>query len=918
AQEERAGGSSPPRRARSRRELRSRHWCLRKELREVKKLHGEEQDRWAREKELLLRQVADIQGRENRRTLLELRVTLHELRLRLRREETERRELQLRRAHEQCAWQRERAELQRRIAQLEARGKDEMQGGQMAPSAGPRDALERDREEQKRLLADTHATAVALRLQLESSEQDWAQHKADLLERFDAERREWEDQLGDMQRKIEELYDEVKAHRRGTEVGPNSKMHDGDLKISLQSSRTSSSIFTNFHSSNDESETPNQHSNICTDSSHHESERNNGPAGNRSNGCTDHYKSSEWDFYAAELEDILKGCLRKGSEHSSPEQQTCSSSSSTTWPVFSSPSPTKHPAFDSPSLDLQRCCSSPSSIKCEVCESPSLSRYQACSSSPQIFGLALENNRRRNIMALNTARQEISRVSKELCSYQDEIRKKSDFRHELFSFLHEFEGQQNKKDQTKNEVPDVSLSPVCDFQALEEQSWIHWEGAARDVDSSLPQRKTDAPPVPLRTTSWYPSSSTALESSIETKPISSVSADRKYSSPSVLRKFGAMSLENEGKTLMDSVVVSSLVPSDSKCNISCCHSQWSCDGSKFGSSKSSTYVPVRNCQSGAPTQEEGPACTENELPTYLLEQLQLLDTDFLSDRLRPLPLEVPSSHSNSARPWRNKTLEMKTAEFNRTVFHGEMGHSVEEDSLTAECVLQYPDTLSMHSIPKSLSETCEQNPEDARAGNYQNRNDSSFSAFSQSISDADIQSKGPRTRLVLLTGSPRTGRSEQGVDTWSKVLNEQPWRPGTLAAYPRPGESRSNYGAVERILRTYQGNCGSNENSLRSPYSREESDLAEQLELLDIEDLSNPIKRLHMPLQTTSTQSVTTSSPQESKDSSFVSIKKSFSRPVRPAKQRPPSRWANRSPCAPSAPSSATSIFTHKSVSSRS
>lgn len=67
------------------------------------------------------------------------------------------------------------------------------------------DTLKREREEQKRLLADTHSAAMDLRCRLENSEKGWVKEKSELLERFDSERKEWENQLMDMQQKIEEV-----------------------------------------------------------------------------------------------------------------------------------------------------------------------------------------------------------------------------------------------------------------------------------------------------------------------------------------------------------------------------------------------------------------------------------------------------------------------------------------------------------------------------------------------------------------------------------------------------------------------------------------------------------------------------------------------------------------------------------------
>lgn len=67
------------------------------------------------------------------------------------------------------------------------------------------DTLKRERAEQKRLLEDTHSAAMDLRCRLDSSEKGWVKEKSELLERFEAERKEWENQLMDMQRKIEEV-----------------------------------------------------------------------------------------------------------------------------------------------------------------------------------------------------------------------------------------------------------------------------------------------------------------------------------------------------------------------------------------------------------------------------------------------------------------------------------------------------------------------------------------------------------------------------------------------------------------------------------------------------------------------------------------------------------------------------------------
>ncbi|KAA8591547.1 hypothetical protein FQN60_016921, partial [Etheostoma spectabile] len=103
-----------------------------------------------------------MQGGENRRILLDLKTVLEEVQAEVKKEEEKRGELQLQYTRDRCAWELERAELKCRIAQLEARE------GAGLISGGVRSAA------------------------------------AELLERFDVERREWECQLKDMQKKIEE------------------------------------------------------------------------------------------------------------------------------------------------------------------------------------------------------------------------------------------------------------------------------------------------------------------------------------------------------------------------------------------------------------------------------------------------------------------------------------------------------------------------------------------------------------------------------------------------------------------------------------------------------------------------------------------------------------------------------------------
>ncbi|XP_048882463.1 uncharacterized protein KIAA0408-like isoform X2 [Brienomyrus brachyistius] len=850
---------------------------------------------------------------------------------------------------------------------------------------------------------------MALRCHLECSERGWARHRAEVLERFDAERREWELQLRDMQHKVEELCNEVKSHRDRT------GMRSSPLRLSLQSNTTGSSVLSDPVSRNGSSDHPDSR---CDPITCHE----DGYV-----AAADRHSNTEWD---AEIEEILQGCLRHKFEPNSPRRraassptprarptlsshapltpQVCSNPSPSTRPPLStfspiksqpisSPSPiviqpisnsssivhqpisnssscrqafsssssshqplnspssniqqnfkslssshqtssspasSKHQAFSRPSPSNQAYCSpsssfhqafnspspshqafsSPSSNIQQAFTSPSPSTQLANGSSshttPQslprsvcskkVFGPPCENDKTKNITALNAALKEIAKVSEELCSYQDEIKKKSERRSDIesFSFLQDFEKEEDVKNQARNGDTDYTQSPWCDFQLLEEQNWISWEGTARDLQSRPPQKKVEAPPVPLRTSSWSSQHSTAPERDLpeyhtEYKQTCGVGTDKTSSSPSVLRKFGVMLQENEGKTLTDSGVVTNLVPADSKCNISCCHSRWSWDGSRFGSRKASSYAPIMTCVSEAP-KEKAPVSGQNGGLRPHWDRLQPVAQDSLK--------VTPEPPSYSDPRMRNETLELKAAEFNRIVFQAGTGREFMEGRLPPEHLLRQPDNQTKGSFAKDPSQTQVKRNIQSMGDQMQClKGQENLSAFSPFISNKAQRTKpGGSTQKPGEAGLGTTSCLARDAATRarSRVLNEQPWQPGTLAAYPRPADSRSNYRAIEKIVKSYHGDGGSEKYQPRRPCPGKEEDLTGLLDMLELEQLCGRNGGLsHIQLQPTATFRGTTSAPSETKNSP-LSVRKSFSRPARPQNQRPPSRWASRSPSA--------------------
>ncbi|XP_043116504.1 protein SOGA3a isoform X2 [Puntigrus tetrazona] len=852
-------------------------------------------------------------GGENRRILLDLKCVLEEVQSGVKREESKRGELELQYMKDRCAWDLERSELKSRITQLEARGCSVVAETVRSPEVG--DTLKRERAEQKKLLADTHSAAMDLRCRLENSEKGWVKEKSELLERFEAERKEWENQLMDMQRRIEELYNEVRAHRTGSSLRP---ITDGQnaLRLSSCSASTLSSAVTypSDAQSNEYSEALTQQSNVSIDSQQSQLSQNTSEASDQCNSdqselLNQQDSAEQQAIDTVELEEILESCLKKNMGNKS---------------CFTGQDDLLNP----------------------------FKRFQS-------MEISCGSDKKKNNTALNAALKEIARVSEELCSYQEETRKWPDIkrsRSESTFFPREADLVERVKNNLEMEDTILYLKNMSeDLKSLDEQYWTNWEGCNMESQQSeaKPQynMRQQAPPIPARSTSWYLSSpcvseieSTCAEQGCQwpgTHP------DRKYTSPAIVRKFEAMLQENEGKILTDSGNVACSVPVDSKSNISCCQSRWSCDGSRFGSNQLSRYLPVKRCLSNVDIAAAASDRSLNQIDEH--NQGAYPPLNMPSDSAASLDFISP--YPSTAAISRNERLEQKTAEFNRTLFQAGMGVRCDEDismKVSADSSHSLPEAVSKDTFIDSPSRHVEDNPKDvlsdlvAQCSNEEGRRKETKSLFTNSSSlqqevlslkqDSEVKSS-PVKQLVpsvgeKLSASPphlqtqlersskdlEVGTDQQQVDkkakqtkkdmccTRSRILEENPWKPSTLAAYPRPMESRSNYGAVERILKNYEDLERSQEQHQRSqPSPGKKEDLVDLLEMLDMQH--EPSMRLtHTPHQQVIAHKETHVSVQQCKESSLA-IKKSFSRPARPAKRRLPSRWASRpSASAPSPP----------------
>lgn len=943
----------------------------------------------------------------------------------VKREEEKRSELQLQYTRDRCSWELEKAELKRRIAQLEGRDGAWLVSGGATRSHQkyPDDLLRREREEQRRLLAESHTTAMDLRCRLEHSERDWLREKAELLERFDVERREWECQLKDMQRKIEELYCEVRAKREGTAVDIRKHYEDstahrlstGSSLLSSHSEPLSSSsqseqrsvLFTGFDNK------------LSQDSGSH---------------CSAAFHLDTRDHIQTVYEEDLR--------------------SSGTWRPDSASQ--RREVIDTEELDsilqLHGCAES---IKAAAKENESV--LQNPRENPSWTELNYGSEKKRNTTALNAALKEIARVSEELCSYQEEIKLKSGDKR----------NQSEERDESlhySNSRPDVlepcDLSQIYDeLRALEREHWITlspdntWRsisgpGASwKNISSQLgslqepqlspgTQSEIDpaAPPIPPRSSSWNLSSQTEPDLNIPESPLTTtrkchspcVLVDRKCTSPSIVRKFEAMLQENEGKVLVDGVVSSCAVPANPNCNVSCCHSRWSCDASKL-TNKTSSYGTVQKSFSEINIVTAAKNVGTDYNPAGAILKTQEVHQKPQCARETPMNLSAPEMLPASPvllGSRRNLMLEQKTAEFNRCLFQAEMGRGVEEQDtfsppdlspllcqqvlstsaasgeellpretqikqfseVPTRCFSVEPEITQSLSILDSMMPSPE-TPAQARCGSrgqaimiereihdtplkeihaaerehatkaiqrleshsevrlspsrktaikattealcserFMSENVSLTvdSSSSESDSEEKPQSRTGVSRLPSAenTQEPTGGQVQpkhgpalsDSCRPGPRMMNEHPWKQLTLAAYPRPEGSRSNYGAVERILKNYESatkHMNQQRDMASSPNLsvREKSD--RELNMLDMDTTPLFIRETlphspsaHKILDLKEIQLTGQGNPESSTPS--VTKQKNFSRPARPANRRLPSRWARHSPFSRSSPSSTT------------
>ncbi|XP_063741688.1 microtubule cross-linking factor 1 isoform X2 [Eleginops maclovinus] len=154
---------------------------------------------------------------ENRQVLQAVRMLLEDFREELQEEETRRCQLQQSYANDKAAWEVKWAEMKSRFGQPEDEAQDkvrgEAQGGEGEPVEDPESEMDLEREEHRRLLADSHSASLDLHWKLQHGEKRWSRERGELMERHDRERQEWDGSMRELHRKMERMQRELNSRR---------------------------------------------------------------------------------------------------------------------------------------------------------------------------------------------------------------------------------------------------------------------------------------------------------------------------------------------------------------------------------------------------------------------------------------------------------------------------------------------------------------------------------------------------------------------------------------------------------------------------------------------------------------------------------------------------------------------------------
>lgn len=349
---------------------------------------------------------------------------------------------------------------------------------------------------------------------------------------------------------------------------------------------------------------------------------------------------------------------------------------------------------------------------------------------------------------------------------------------------------------------------------------------------------------------------------------------------------------NEGKSLKDGIMFTSLVPEAKIANKTPCNenvglSVWSWD-SKIGAKNSPSALGFqKTCSTSHKLKYE------KVIPNHPAKSHpELHKSSDCCSLMTQSGAPLRSFSCGFERTIRNEKLAAKTDEFNRTVFRTDRNcRATEQTQSYSESseALKPSDTLI--ACTSNLSE-----------------NDSMSDILKISAPIPVPRENVPdNPTQKSSTGLVKQMQEHLNSSSYRNMLHGHDWRPSNLSGRPRSADPKSNYGVVEKLLKTYETSTGSalqNSQRFQDNWSKCNSDvsggatLSQHLEVLQIEQ---ELQRKTTLGGTQMKQGV--DRRKITKESTIMksSQGKGFSRPARPANRRLPSRWASRSPSAPPA-----------------
>ncbi|XP_021076723.1 uncharacterized protein KIAA0408 homolog [Mus pahari] len=623
--------------------------------------------------------------------------------------------------------------------------------------------------------ADTNTVAMDPHEQRESTEDNRHKEKMELLDQFDKERKEWESQWKIMQKKIEELCQEVKLQRK-MNMNEYSKVID-------------------LHRDQDKIEFPPNHLNSGQCKLRMLNYRED----------PEKEKKTERDFLGEESQ-------------GSPEQNIHGETKMEFW--------------------------NPLATDRKACEP-----WAAEDTSKEKKDFSV---------ALNTALEELAKVSEELCTFQEEIQKRSDHRRmKSDPVLQEMlkaipvppedhlisNGQGILPTSLEKEMQRKNLSCACGLQNNSTNNCgIGTTGLQRSETPPTPPPRSTSRNLP---SSYYEQAQEKLKESLYHGWVAYEIQDKTARNPHFLLRQSPL-FPQEGKSLKDSTMFSSWTPEvkidrNPPGNKDIGLNLWSCDtilGTKESPSRPSQKASFTS--SGAKFEKVFP---DNPMKLHLDLHVK---NDFLPSVTQRDP--VRSYNCNFEPTPRNEKLATKIDEFNRTVFRTDRSCQAVQQS---ESYTKLPDTLNTCDISTAQ-----------RAYLSESNSGTSVLKASDDVS-GPIENVFSDPTKIYSAGLVKQVQMRESPSSYQLMLHEHDWRSSNFSSRPRSADPRSNYGVVEKLLKTYETDTRSalqNSKCFRNNWTKCGS------------DESIAVK---------------------------ASNGKGFSRPARPANRRLPSRWASRSPSAP-------------------